>query len=133
MGRSPIEALTFALEVGPIVEGDMLAARWSGRGTYAGGIPGTSAPAGTEVWFGGIDIMRIEDGRLAEYWVSSDGLEAHGGARRAGLVQQLVDDVLVGLEDRHLDDLAVLDAIDVGAADLDPAGPRRGSARAPAG
>ena len=24
--------------------------------------------------FGGIDIMRIEDGRLAEYWVTSDGL-----------------------------------------------------------
>ena len=78
MGRSPFSALTFALEVGPIVEGDMLAARWTGRGTYAGGIPGASAPAGTEVSFGGIDIMRIEDGRLAEYWVSSDGLELMG-------------------------------------------------------
>jgi predicted ester cyclase len=74
MGRSPFSALTFALEVGPIVEGDMLAARWIGRGTYAGGIPGATAPEGTEVSFGGIDIMRIEDGRLAEYWVTSDGL-----------------------------------------------------------
>jgi hypothetical protein len=36
-------------------------------------------------------------------------------------VQQLVDHVLIGLEDRHLDDLVVLDAIDVGAPDLDRA------------
>jgi predicted ester cyclase len=78
MGRSPFSELTFALEVGPIVERDLLAARWTGRGAYAGGIPGASAPAGTEVSFGGIDIMRIEDGRLAEYWVSSDGLALMG-------------------------------------------------------
>jgi predicted ester cyclase len=78
MGRSPFSEITFTVEVGPIVDGDMLAARWTGRGTYAGGIPGASAPAGTEVSFGGIDIMRIEDGRLAEYWVSSDGLALMG-------------------------------------------------------
>jgi predicted ester cyclase len=74
MGRAPFSDLTFEIEVGPIVEGDMLAARWIGRGTYAGGIPGATARAGTKVTFGGIDIMRIEGGRFAEYWVSSDGL-----------------------------------------------------------
>ena len=37
MGRAPFSQVTFAIEVGPIVEGDMLAARWIGRGTYAGG------------------------------------------------------------------------------------------------
>jgi predicted ester cyclase len=74
MGRAPFSELTFAIEVGPIVDGDMLAARWIGRGTYAGGLPGATAPEGTEVSFGGIDIMRIADGRLAEYWVSSDGI-----------------------------------------------------------
>jgi predicted ester cyclase len=26
------------------------------------------------VTFGGIDIMRVADRRLAEYWVSSDGI-----------------------------------------------------------
>jgi predicted ester cyclase len=74
MGRAPFSELTFEIEVGPIVEGDMLAARWIGRGAYAGGMPGATAPAGTNVTFGGIDLMRIEDGRVAEYWVSSDGL-----------------------------------------------------------
>jgi predicted ester cyclase len=74
MGRAPFSELTFAIEVGPIVEGDMLAARWIGRALYAGGIPGATAPEGTEVAFGGIDIMRVADGRLAEYWVSSDGI-----------------------------------------------------------
>jgi predicted ester cyclase len=78
MGRSPFSELTFAVEVGPIVEGDMVAARWSGRGAYAGGIPGASAPPGTEVSFGGIDIMRVEGGLIAEYWVSSDGLALMG-------------------------------------------------------
>jgi predicted ester cyclase len=37
-------------------------------------MPGATAPEGTEVTFGGIDIMRVADGRLAEYWVSSDGI-----------------------------------------------------------
>jgi predicted ester cyclase len=74
MGRAPFSEVSFAIEVGPIVEGDMVAARWTGRARYAGGIPGATAPAGTEVTFGGIDIMRIENGRLAEYWVSSDGI-----------------------------------------------------------
>jgi predicted ester cyclase len=74
MGRAPFSQVTFAIEVGPIVEGDMVAARWMGRGAYAGGFPGATAPEGTAVAFGGIDIMRVADGRLAEYWVSSDGI-----------------------------------------------------------
>jgi predicted ester cyclase len=74
MGRAPFSDLTCTIEVGPIVEGDMVAARWTLRGRYAGGIPGATAPEGTEVAFGGIDIMRVENGRLAEYWVSSDGV-----------------------------------------------------------
>jgi predicted ester cyclase len=78
MGRAPFSELTCAIDVGPIVEGDMLAARWTARGRYAGGIPGSTAPEGTEVTFGGIDIMRVRDGRLAEYWVSSDGLALMG-------------------------------------------------------
>jgi len=73
-GRAPFSELTCSIEVGPIVEGDMIAARWTARGRYAGGIPGATVPEGTEVAFGGIDIMRVRDGRLAEYWVSSDGL-----------------------------------------------------------
>ena len=73
-GLAPFERLRFEIEVGPLMDGEHVVARWIGRGTYAGGIPGAAAPAGTEVEFGGIDILRAEEERFAEYWVSSDGL-----------------------------------------------------------
>ena len=74
-GHGPFDGLRFRIEVGPVVEGDMVAARWLGRGRYRGGLPGAAAPAGTPVVFGGIDLLRARDGRFAEYWVSSDGLQ----------------------------------------------------------
>jgi hypothetical protein len=37
-------------------------------------ISGATAAVGTPVSFGGIDLLRVEGGRFAEYWVSSDGL-----------------------------------------------------------
>lgn len=73
MGREPFEDLAFTCDVGPIVEGQQLAARWTGRGAYKGGLPGATAPAGTPISFSGIDIWRVENGKVAEYWVSSDG------------------------------------------------------------
>jgi predicted ester cyclase len=73
-GRAGFSELTFAIEVPPIVNGDWLAARWIGRGTYAGGIPGATAADGTAIEFRGNDIWRIENGQIAEYWVSSDGI-----------------------------------------------------------
>jgi predicted ester cyclase len=74
-GHAPFDDLTFEIEVGPVVDGDLVAARWAGRGRYKGGIPGATAAAGTPVAFGGIDLLRARDGRFAEYWVSSDGLQ----------------------------------------------------------
>lgn len=74
MGRAPFSEMVFRLEVEPIIEGDRLAARWTSTGRYAGGMPGASVEPGTQVTFGGIDIWRVQDGRLVEYWVSSDGL-----------------------------------------------------------
>ena len=73
-GHGPFDGLSFRIEVGPVVEGDLVAARWAGRGRYRGGLPGASAPTGTPVFFGGTDLLRARDGRFAEYWVSSDGL-----------------------------------------------------------
>jgi predicted ester cyclase len=73
-GHAPFDDLVFEIEVGPVVEGDLVAARWAGRGRYKGGIPGATAAPGTPVAFGGIDLLRARDGRFAEYWVSSDGL-----------------------------------------------------------
>jgi hypothetical protein len=73
-GHAPFDGLTFEIEVGPVVEGDLVAARWAGRGRYRGGMPGATAAAGTPVGFGGIDLLRARGDRFAEYWVSSDGL-----------------------------------------------------------
>lgn len=74
MGREPFADLTFSVEISPITEGNMLAARWQSNGKYKGGIPGATVSTGTSITFGGMDIMRIEAGKIAEYWVSSDGL-----------------------------------------------------------
>jgi predicted ester cyclase len=49
-----------------------VAARWTGRGSYKGGMPGATAPAGTRVSFGGHDLLRVDEGRFAEYWVISE-------------------------------------------------------------
>lgn len=74
MGRAPFDDPEFSVEVEPIVEGNRLAGRWTMTGRYRGGLPGTTAAPGTEITFGGIDIWRVEDGKIVEYWVSSDGL-----------------------------------------------------------
>ena len=78
--RSPFSSLTFRLAVGPVVQGDLLAARWVAEGVYGGGFPGATAPAGTAVAFGGHDFVRFRDGRFVEYW---------GGADDAHLMTQL--------------------------------------------
>ncbi len=52
-------SLTFALELGPIAQGDLVAARWTGTAE--------SADSGT-VTFVGHDILRVGDGRIVEYW-----------------------------------------------------------------
>jgi predicted ester cyclase len=72
MSRELFLDLTFAVEVGPVAEGDLVAARWIGRGSYKGGMPGATAPAGTQVSFSGHDLLRVDEGRFAEYWVTSE-------------------------------------------------------------
>jgi predicted ester cyclase len=74
MSRNLFPDLRVEVQVGPVTEGDTMAARWVGRGHYAGGIRGATAPPGTEVRFFGSDFLRIESDRIVEYWVSSDGL-----------------------------------------------------------
>lgn len=61
------------LDLGPIVDGDLVSARWTFAGAYRGGIPGAPAEPGTRVAFSGIDIVRVADGKVVEYWVSADG------------------------------------------------------------
>lgn len=79
-GRRPFDDVAVDLAVGPAVDGDLVAGRWTFSGRYAGGIPGASADEGTPVSFSGLDLVRIDGGKVAEYWVCSDD---------AALLQQL--------------------------------------------
>ena len=66
----------FATTVGPLSDGDMVAGRWAFRGTYGGGIPGSSpAAVGQPVSYEGADFLRIENGKISEYWLSADILQ----------------------------------------------------------
>ncbi|QIS03807.1 hypothetical protein F5X71_17080 [Nocardia brasiliensis] len=70
--RAPFTELVFSVQVGPITDRDHLVIRWEAVGTYSGGFPGATAPAGTAIRFTGIDILRIEHAKVTEYWVNSD-------------------------------------------------------------
>lgn len=53
--------LSFTLEVGPIVEDDLVAGQWTGQG---------QTPDGPVSFFGN-DILRVRDGRFVEYRTAS--------------------------------------------------------------
>jgi hypothetical protein len=53
--------LEFTIEIGPLVDGDLVAARWIGTGATDDG------PAR----FTGNDMLRFADGRFVEYWTGT--------------------------------------------------------------
>ena len=72
--RAPFSSLVFRLDVGPITQGDLIAARWRATGYYAGGFPGATVPAGTQVTFGGHDFLRFKARHFTHYWGGADDL-----------------------------------------------------------
>ena len=70
--RGPLPDLRFDVQVGPIIDGPHVVVRWIATGTYGGGFPGATAPVGTKVTFTGVDILRTEHGKFAEYWLNAD-------------------------------------------------------------
>jgi steroid delta-isomerase-like uncharacterized protein len=54
-----------------IAEADKVATRFKARGTHLGGLAGR-APTGKEVELTGIDMCRIEGGKIAEQWPYAD-------------------------------------------------------------
>jgi steroid delta-isomerase-like uncharacterized protein len=64
--------LTHTVE-GVIAEGDMVAARWTVRGTHTGTFQGI-APSGQPVTNDGITLHRLRDGRISETWLAYDNL-----------------------------------------------------------
>lgn len=59
--RNMLADLTFAIEIGPLIDGDMVAGRWIGTGGSNDG----------PMSFTGNDILRIQGGRFAEYWTGT--------------------------------------------------------------
>ena len=67
---------SFTTTVGPLADEDKVAGRWVFRGTYQGGIPGASpAAVGKRVEYAGMDLLRVEDGKIVEYWLCADMLQ----------------------------------------------------------
>jgi predicted ester cyclase len=73
--RSLMSDLVFAVDVGPLVDGDHVVLRWVATGHYGGGVPGAGAPVGTAVTFHGTDILRLADDHVVEYWLNADTLD----------------------------------------------------------
>ena len=63
-----------SIEGEPLIDEDRVVGRWIFRGIYQGGLPGATSLPGMQIAFKGIDILRIADEKIVEYWVSSDGM-----------------------------------------------------------
>lgn len=63
---------------------DRVAVRWTARGTHSAALAGVAA-TGTAVRWGGMDLYRLVDGRIVDWWRNDDVLE---------LLKQLGRDVL---------------------------------------
>jgi len=78
MFRTAFPDVRFTVE-DQIADGDLLANRFTVRGTHQGefmGIP----PTGKQATVSGIDMIRVRDGKVVEHWVQMDQM---------GLMQQL--------------------------------------------
>ncbi|WP_211240457.1 nuclear transport factor 2 family protein [Haloglycomyces albus] len=60
--KTMFSGLAFQIEVQPLVDADMVSARWNGAGTTVDG---------SVTRFFGNDILRVRDGRFCEYWVAT--------------------------------------------------------------
>lgn len=84
--RSAYGDATLVTELGPLVAGEYVVGLWHFHGTWDGGKPAAAtAPAGTVVSFRGVDILRLEAGRIAEYWLTDNWLDAYA---QLGAVRQ---------------------------------------------
>jgi hypothetical protein len=76
--RSSYSHAHFACELGPFISENILTARFRFTGTWMGGRPtSATAPPGTAVDFAGVDMLRFERGRVAEYWLTDDQLDLY--------------------------------------------------------
>jgi steroid delta-isomerase-like uncharacterized protein len=67
-----------------IAEGDKVVLRWTQSGTHVGEFPGMP-PTGRSYRTSGIEIWRVENGKLAEHW---DVVDVFGQLIQLGLLPQ---------------------------------------------
>jgi hypothetical protein len=78
MFRGSYSEAVFLCDLGPFSAGDFVISRFRFTGTWQGGRPATArAAAGTAVEFCGVDILRLEGGLIAEYWLTDDQLDLY--------------------------------------------------------
>ena len=68
-----------------LAEGDLVATRWTGRGTQNGELMGIP-PTGKQVTVSGLTISRVKDGKIVEEWSNWDTL---GMLRQLGVVPEM--------------------------------------------
>jgi predicted ester cyclase len=68
--RTPFPDLHITLDQ-LLAEEDLVAARWTATGTHSGPLAGIES-TGAHVRWGGTDIYRLVDGRVAEWWRNDD-------------------------------------------------------------
>ena len=85
--RAPFRDARLVTELGPFFTDDLVIGRFVFTGSWQGPVPaGATAPAGTQVDFAGVDFLRLEDGRIVEYWLADNLIDLYGrlGAIRDG-------------------------------------------------
>lgn len=76
--RGSFSTATFSCDLGPFSVGDFLISRFRFTGIWQGGRPPTATCAGgTATEFYGVDILRLQEGRVAEYWLTDDQLDLY--------------------------------------------------------
>lgn len=68
--RSAFLNFELSVQVGPILGVHLIAGRWVMRGIARSS--GPWGPPGTVVTSSGVDIVRVEHGRVAELWINAD-------------------------------------------------------------
>lgn len=72
--RAAFSELVFKTQLGPLFDNGWIAARNRAEGTYSGGVPGATAEAGAKISLVGIDMLRVEDGKIVECWHNGNDL-----------------------------------------------------------
>lgn len=79
MFRGSFSTATFSCDLGPFSVGAFIISRFRFTGIWQGGgrPPTATCASGTATEFFGVDILRLAQGRVAEYWLTDDQLDLY--------------------------------------------------------